>query len=267
MLLQGRDARAGRRTRVRRAIERGEIANLYQPIVDLTSGEVTAVEVSPRWYDNGRMVSLAKVRADGDRALSPQIAAATLELLENDLALLWDGRGRIPACVLPISKAQLKSHEVMDRLCHIARLVSAGSSIVRLQLDGDPRRALGWPLRSKLLDSFNSGVSTVQDAAEAAGSLLTPGTMPLCHVRVPLEAMRNRRPGADMVLRTLIETAHQQRMDVSALGITSAEDVGTALSFGVHRGQGGYVGDCMPIEAVLERIRRHRLKPDQELVG
>ena len=270
-LLVEHEGRATRRKKIRRAIEAGEGLNLYQPIVDLMSGEVVAVDVTARWYDEGRLAELGtlpgEVPGDTDRAIVPQMAAAMLELLEHDLGLLWgDGRGRLPACLVPLTRAQLRSHEVLDRLRRMAGRVSSRAGILRLQLDGDPRRDLNWPLRSKFLEVLGSGVGTVQRAAEAAGTLLAPGTLPLSHVKVPLEAIRFAQGGAgDTVLRALIEAARQQRTDVSAVAVASAEDVEAALAYSIHFGQGSHIDDAMPIEGILERIGRHPSNPQRRL--
>ncbi|ORE93597.1 PAS/PAC and GAF sensor-containing diguanylate cyclase/phosphodiesterase [Stappia sp. 22II-S9-Z10] len=249
------EGRSERRKRIRRALKAGAFVNLYQPIVDVKTGAVVAMDVAARWRDEERLADLSLIGEEEEQSLLPQVGAAVVELMVRDLESLAAGCDRLPVCILPLRSAHLHAAEVLDGLDEARAILSRSGGRLRLQLDGDPRPSLTWPLRTRFLDLLSSGVGVVQRAQQAAGALLSPGSLPLRHVKLPLDAIRSAETGAgDLVLRALIEAARQRGLMVSALAVATSLDVQRVAAYDVRYAQGTHFGDAMPLERFKERL-------------
>ena len=228
-------------TALAKAIDDGEIVPWYQPIVDLTTGEILGVEALARWHrptgdveDPAIFIPLAErsdLIIDLDRAV-----------MRHALQDLREWQQTFPAfrISLNVSGRNLHRDGWVDVVRHIARDGGVSPASIDLELTESARpteheagrrvieaiRALGFRV---WFDDFGSGWSALQDLV----------SFPVDGVKMgrSFAAELGTRAG-DTVLRAVSAAAHELGLKVTIEGIESNEQAVLARDLGCNYGQG-----------------------------
>jgi len=243
-----------------RAVAEHEIRVSFQPIVDLTSGEVLAAEALARWHhpDKGDLDPRRFLEAVERSGILPAFADAVL-----DQALLavvdWRDAGfdlpvavnvsprslldrRFPAAVA----ARLRTHDVPpDRL--ILELTES-LTLSQLEIVDQVLGALRDDGIRLALDDFGTGFS----------SLAMLSRVPVQELKIDREfvAAMETSPEAAAVVRSTVDLGRSLNLTVVAEGVESEYQRRTLWELGCVAGQGHLFARPMPAPRLLAALRR-----------
>ena len=223
------------------AIDDGEIVPWYQPIVDLSTGEIVGVEALARWHHpTGAVEDPAVFIPLAER--SDLIINLDLAVMRRALLDLREWQQTLPALriSLNVSGRNLHRDGWVEVVRHIARDAGVSPANIDLELTESARptepkagrrlieaiRALGFEV---WFDDFGSGWSGLQDL-----------------LRFPVDGIKMDRYFAaelgtrvdDTIIRALTTAAHELGLKVTIEGIESNEQAVLARDLGCHYGQG-----------------------------
>ncbi len=228
---------------LRVALRTGGIAAVYQPIVDLSDGHMTAVETLARWMHDGMQVSPVEFIPLAGR--SGLLAELTDHMLEQACAQLakwtrdFGDRGlRVGVNIPPQLMADLDFPERVGRVLsrHSVRAEQLVLEITEDALLGDLATAravtsrLGMLGTSLSLDDFGTGYS----------SLLHLQRIPLNALKIDITfiAEIDRDPEAERFLRAFLALGRDLGMSVTAEGVEREEQAATLRRLGCPFAQG-----------------------------
>ena len=255
-------SRLSRETELRQAIESGRLGTYFQPIVDLTSGRIVALEGLARWPDGdeevapsefvaiaeetgmigplGRLVLGSACRTLGDwrdrRVVDPDVHISVNVSARQlaDASLVDDVRAALGAAGLPASALALELTEstLMDN--------PAGVREVLERLCG-----LGVGVQ---LDDFGTGYSSLTLLNHFPGDTLK--------VDRSFVATLHVRQESQMIVRAIVALAHNLGMRVIAEGVDHADQVRHLRELGVARGQGFLFSMPLPAGEMEDLLAR-----------
>lgn len=245
---------------LRRAIERGELRLHYQPLVNLTNGEMVGLEALLRWQHptRGLMPPLSFIPLAEDTGLVLPIGRWVLETACEQLR---DWQQRLPAArklalSVNISARQFAQAELSGIVAQVLDHTRIEPSCLELEITESVvmdqseasverlrgLRALGVRL---VLDDFGTGYSSLAylrrlpldtikvDRAFVSGLGDTPLDMP--------------------IVRTVVALAHNLGVDVVAEGIETPAQLAELRGLDCDRGQGFWFARPLPADEI-ERL-------------
>lgn len=246
---------------LRHALDHDQVVLHYQPIVDVASGSVVAVEALLRVHDGGgQVLSPAElIEAAESSGLIARLGAQVLQVTAEQLASWTDRAGMPDQISVNLSPRQLSDRNLPARVQDA--LASAGVSPSRLWLELSESilispqptvdaaisylRALGVKVG---LDDFGAGKSSL-------GYLK----------RFPLDFVKIDRTligglGVDeqdtAIVRATIELAHNLGLTVVAVGVETEEQLEILDLLGCERAQGFLFSPPVPADALADAVRR-----------
>jgi diguanylate cyclase (GGDEF)-like protein len=248
--------------RMHHAIERREFVLHYQPIVDLTSGAVTAVEALIRWQPpGGEMVPPNNFIPLAERTglIAPitdwvieQVCAQTADWRRRGLELdvgfnfpvgMWD-RSTLLNTLAVIRAHGLTPQDLVIEVTESAVVTDAERSSGAI----DVVREHGIRLA---IDDFGTGYSSLSRLAKLPASVL----------KVDRSFVQGvpHDPRSVTLTKTIIQLAHGIGMDALAEGIETEDQRRFLADLGCNLGQGFLFSRPVPvaeIESMLESARR-----------
>ncbi|WP_104434195.1 EAL domain-containing protein [Kineococcus xinjiangensis] len=240
--------------RLRSTIQEGGLQLHYQPVVDLCSGRVTAVEALARWCD----VELGFVAPDQFIALAER-TGLILDLgrwvLRTACAEVasWRAVSSSMRISVNVSAVQLADPDFVSDVADV--LAGTGLAPERLCLEVTETAAIAdlEEATSRLQDLRRLGVRlALDDFGTGHSSLTTLRRLPVHTVKIDRSFVdRVATSPADAVLvRLVIDTAHSLGRRVCAEGVEHAEQAQQLLAMGADLAQGWFFG--MPLAPSAE---------------
>jgi diguanylate cyclase (GGDEF)-like protein/PAS domain S-box-containing protein len=241
---------------LRRAVEREELLLHYQPLVELASGRVVAVEALLRWEHPQRGLLKADqfIRVAEECGMIAAIGEWTVrETLRQ--AAAWEEAGLELGMSINLSPTQLAdprlpetvaqsietSGVVAKRLCfEITERAAVDAGIAPL----NALKALGVTLA---LDDFGTGFSSLNQIRR-----LPP--VDILKIDQSFIVELGRKPADTAIVAAIISMARALSLTVVAEGITRASQARELIALGCDQGQGFYFGrptDSDEVEALL----------------
>ena len=253
---------------LRRALERDELELYYQPLVDLDSRKIVAVEALVRWRHPQRGIVLpgAFVPVAEESGLIVPLGRWVLHEACRQLAR-WtaDPQIDLPRLTVNLSGRQLAEKTLPEELDEIMRQT------------GVPPERLGLELtESVLMEETSSPTAVLQDLKALGVRLMLDdfgtGYSSLNHVkRFPIEAIKVDREfcagvvedaGDRHILRAIVSMASAMDVAVVAEGVESPEQARWLRHLGIALVQGYAFGRPMPA-AAMETLMRDGLPLDR----
>jgi diguanylate cyclase (GGDEF)-like protein len=226
------------------ALAHNEIVVHYQPIVDLRSGEVRAVEALVRRAHSDRLVGPSEFIPHVER--SPVVRTLTLAVASDVLRRLaeWDRRGHRLEAAVNVPYRMLDDEELITGLREL--LEKIGIEPERLTLEVVPSGpGAGSSIDETQIKRLRRvGVRLSLDDLGRASSIAAIRTLPLDQAKIDAMFLHNlgRDERSRAIVRSLVELAHELRLEVVAEGIETRLAWETAAQLGCDRGQGYYFG-------------------------
>ncbi|HMG80863.1 MAG TPA: EAL domain-containing protein, partial [Xanthobacteraceae bacterium] len=251
---------------LRRAIEREEIAILYQPIVRLEDRAVAGFEALARWDHPkmGRMSPQEFIGIAEEIGLIVDLGLFVLERAAKQLST-WQRtlRQRNPLFVsVNVSSRQLLRHDLIQDLRSVLTRSAVARGTLKLELTEsvvmeNPEHAAQMLQRIRelgaglALDDFGTGYS----------SLSYLQRFPFDTIKIDQSFVRTTSKGTrPVILRSIVSLAHDLGMDVVAEGAETDSDAVELSQLGCEYAQGFLFGAPMTAEKA-----RELLQPDKNM--
>ncbi len=256
---------------LRTALERGEMALYYQPMIDLTSGKLSGMEALLRWRRaGGEIVSPMKFipAAEESGLIIPigtwVLAEACRQVME------WKKAGFDAAPIaVNLSVRQVRHAALVETIVGVLEETGADPAMIELEITESTAmqdientteklrklRDLGFKI---VIDDFGSGYS----------SLLRLSTLPISALKIDRFFIQNigDDPNIAAIVMAVVSMAHHMNLQVIAEGIETANQLdylkslqwnqqdGKALL--CDRGQGFFFARPIPAEQVQSTISK-----------
>jgi len=247
---------------LRRAIERQQIAVLYQPITRLASNQLAGFEALLRWDHptKGRLGADDFVPIAEETGLITELGTYVLsQALEQ--AVRWHKalpRERDPLFVsVNVSSRQLFRQDLVQEIRLLLAREAVPKGTLKLEITEslvmeNPERAveiLSWLKTfgaSLALDDFGTGYS----------SLSYLHRFPCDTIKIDRSLVRDSglNGSSPMILKSIIALAHELGKEVVAEGIETERDAAYLRSIGCEFGQGYYYGEPMSAKDVASLL-------------
>jgi diguanylate cyclase (GGDEF)-like protein len=260
---------------LRKALERQQIAVLYQPITRLASNQLAGFEALLRWDHptRGRLGPEDFIPLAEESGLIVELGSYVLgQALEE--ASGWHKvlpRNRDPLFVsVNVSSRQLFRQDMVQEIRLMLAREAVPKGTLKLEITEslvmeNPERAveiLTWLKTfgaSLALDDFGTGYS----------SLSYLHRFPCDTIKVDRSLVRDSglNGSTPLILRSVIALAHELGKEVVAEGVETAADASYLRSIGCEYGQGFYYGEPMAAKDVadlLAALASHRRRKERE---
>jgi diguanylate cyclase (GGDEF)-like protein len=236
------------------AFEHDEIVVHYQPIIELETGEIRAVEALVRRVRADRLVAPSEFVPHIER--TPLVRTLTLAVVSDalDRLLEWDAEGHRLDAAVNIPYRMLDDPDLLTGLRE--RLEDSPISPVRLTLEVVPSGpGAGSELDASMLELLRDlGVKLSLDDLGRASSVAAIRTLPLDQVKIDAMFLHDAGRGgrADAIVRSLVELAHGLGLETVAEGVESKLAWDAAAALGCDLAQGFYFGHPMPAKKLSD---------------
>jgi diguanylate cyclase (GGDEF)-like protein len=260
---------------LRKALERRQIAVLYQPITRLASNQLAGFEALLRWDHptRGRLGADDFVPIAEETGLIGELGSYVLsQALEE--AVRWHKvlpRERDPLFVsVNVSSRQLFRQDLVQEIRGMLAREAVPKGTLKLEITEslvmeNPERAieiLSW------LRNFGAGLA-LDDFGTGYCSLSYLHRFPCDTIKVDRSLVRDsgRNGSTPLILRSIIALAHELGKEVVAEGVETADDAAYLRSIGCEYGQGFYYGEPMSpkeVQDLLAVLASHRKRVQKE---
>ncbi len=251
---------------LRRALERDEIAILYQPIVRLEDRSIAGFEALARWNHPklGRVSPVEFIKIAEETGLIVELGLFVLDRTARQLST-WQRtlRQREPLFAsVNVSSRQLLRHDLIQDLRTVLARSPLARGSLKLELTEsmvmeNPEHAAQMLHRIRelgaglALDDFGTGYS----------SLSYLQRFPFDTIKIDQSFVRTTAKGTrPVILRSIITLAHDLGMDVVAEGAETDSDAVELFQLGCEYAQGFVFGEPMTAERA-----RALLEPDSKM--
>jgi diguanylate cyclase (GGDEF)-like protein/PAS domain S-box-containing protein len=251
---------------LRRAIERREIAVLYQPIVRLEDRSIAGFEALARWDHPklGRMAPDEFITIAEEAGLIVDLGTFVMDQTARQLAI-WQRATRSQPPIFAsvnVSSRQLLRHD----LIHDIRSVLSRSSIARgtLKLELTESLVMENPEHAaqmlQRIRELGVGLS-LDDFGTGHSSLSYLQRFPLDTIKIDQSFVRTTTRGTrPIILKSIIAMAHDLGMDVVAEGAETDSDAVELYQLGCEYAQGFAFGEPMDADATMRLLAQERLE-------
>jgi len=278
------DARARVRSEavLRSALDAGRLALLYQPVIDLATGEVAGVEALARVVDPqlgplspALFVGVAEetglvVRLDEWVLGRASAMASRWRPPAPDAPCLRGGQHRAPTVAVNMSSKTLSRPDLAQLVGGALRLSGTPSSRLLVELvehslldQGDSARATLAGLQSLGvgvgLDDFGTGWSAL--------SYLSALDLAFMKIDRCFVARLGTDTSATAVVKAVIDLAHAHRLTVVAEGVETEDQARRLVELGCDHGQGWWFGRPTAEEALDGAVRTWYARAEQSGFG
>ena len=260
---------------LRKALEKRQIAVLYQPITRLASNQLAGFEALLRWDHptHGRLGPEEFVPIAEDAGFIGELGSYVLgQALEE--ASRWHKvlpRERDPLFVsVNVSSRQLFRQDLVQEIRLMLAKEQVPKGTLKLEITEslvmeNPERAveiLTW------LKTFGASLA-LDDFGTGYCSLSYLHRFPCDTIKVDKSLVRDSglNGSTPLILRSIIALAHELGKEVVAEGVETAEDAAYLRSIGCEYAQGFYYGEPMTskeVEDLLSALASHRKRQQRE---
>jgi len=256
-----RSARIDIEQALRGALRRYELFLVYQPQLNIASGQVTGLEALVRWQhpENGVMnpldfIGIAEesnlIHLLGDHVF--QIACAQIKRWQDN------GMGPIPIAV-NVSPRQFQWEGIAQRLLSIIEASGVSPSLLQIELTESAIMKDSDGARRKLSELKRHGISlSVDDFGTGHSSLASLQSFPIDTLKIDRSFVERAETEEGIaILRAIVLMAHTLRMTVVAEGVETEAQLALLRKIGCDHAQGfllAYPVVADEIPALLQRL-------------
>lgn len=234
---------------LRRAFTSGELTAFFQPLYDLKTGRVVALEALCRWKHpaHGLLLPDRFIQVAEHHGLIADLGRVMLEE-SGRRAAEWHRRGVHVGLSINVSPSELRpefADEVLERLGALG--LPAG--VVTVEITESPQMSDSCDEHLTLQKLLAGGVGiAIDDFGAGHTSLESIRRVPFTEVKIDRSLMQDDRASADELVTRCVELAHERSAVVVAEGVETPEHLARALSWGCDRAQGFYFAPALPAE-------------------
>jgi EAL domain-containing protein (putative c-di-GMP-specific phosphodiesterase class I) len=248
---------------LRQAIRRGELLVHYQPIVDLNSNRVNAVEALVRWQHptRGLLAPAEFISIAEETGLIVPIGQWVLEETCRQV-VAWQSnfpRHKALMASVNLSPRQFQESNLVEQVTRAVREAGIAPGSLKLEItegvimqDVEFTIKTLWQLRELgvqlAIDDFGTGYS----------SLAYLKRLPLDILKIDRSFIRGIGHDAEdtAIVRAIVSMAKSLNLSVTAEGIETAEQAALLRGWNCERGQGYFFGRPADAAALTELLRK-----------
>ncbi|MFC1813591.1 putative bifunctional diguanylate cyclase/phosphodiesterase [Thermodesulfobacteriota bacterium] len=242
-------------TELKTALEKGQFRLHYQPIVALSSGEITGFEALIRWQhpDKGMVPPLEFISLAEETGLIIPIGLWVLEEACRQVGE-WDTRldnGRRIIMSVNISALQLKEDSFLDNLNGALVKAQLQGSLLKLELTESAIIDNPDQVDRVLTEVQKMNINTaLDDFGTGYCSLSYLHRYPLNTLKIDQSFVRDieTEHKNQRIVQSTIELAHKLGMDVIAEGVQTDKELEVLRDMDCEYGQGMYFSPPLPAE-------------------
>jgi len=245
---------------LRLAIEREEFRLVYQPKINLASGQMVAVEALIRWQHPargligpGEFITLAE-----DSGLIAPIGQWVIREACRQ-AQAWRRNGLVPPrCAVNLSVRQFNVDGLVDDVVQALAATQQDASALEIEITesllmANPERAL-----QTLMQLHQMGVHiAIDDFGTGYSSLAYLKRFPAQTLKIDRSFVKDLPDDADdaTITRALVAMAHSLGLEVVAEGVETEAQLAFLHNIGCDEAQGYLLGRPMPPEQLAARLQ------------
>ena len=244
---------------LRRALEREEIRNVYQPIVDLKSGRIAGFESLMRWEHprRGAINPSAFIPIAEETGLIVQLGAYAMQTAATDLKRWREETGNHKLFVsVNVSSLQLMRQDLFGTVQSVIQRTNIEPSGFKLELTEsllmeDPERAT---MVLKKLRDLGVGLS-IDDFGTGHSSLSYLSQFPFDTLKIDRSFLIDKSVRRVPMLKALVSLGRDLGMTVVAEGVEGHEDARMLREFGCTYVQSFAFGEPREADQVVRLIK------------
>jgi diguanylate cyclase (GGDEF)-like protein len=240
------------------AMDNGELALFYQPIVDLNSGQVVGAEALLRWQrpEQGLLLPGEFLDVAGEVGMAEALGRWTIDRALTEL-VIWRESENLPdlfRLTLNVSARELSEPSFAQTFEELTRKHGVAPSTISMDLSADAARvAAGSPGAVEQLSQM--GVQfNLDDFGAQDCNLSWLQQLPITSLKIApefvgaLDSLSN--PHGAVMVRALIALGHELRLTIVAEGVETPAQAAALRVIGAEFAQGYHLGHPGPREQV-----------------
>ena len=245
---------------LRHSIERGELALHFQPIVDMRSRQVVAVEALCRWRhpERGMVPATEFIALAEESGFIRQLGLWTLAEALRQRAHLWPEEGRRGDVAVNMSLRNLRSAELPAVIDNLLRTWNVPPSALRIEVTETSAMADVERTLATLTQLHEMGVAiSIDDFGTGYSSLAYLHRMPVDQLKIDRSFILDLEENANSqaIVGSTIVLAHSLGLKAVAEGVETAEAYKRLAALGCDLAQGNYFGAPLPPEELAPALR------------
>lgn len=251
---------------LRRALDRNEFVNYYQPKVELATGRIVGVEALVRWMDprRGLVPPGEFVPALETTGLIGDVAQKIMERAVEDWRSWRDGGLMAPRIAVNVAAAQLRNEDFVQTLQQALAIIGGDPSALGIEVTESilisnmeraidvlqQVRSLGMPVA---IDDFGTGYS----------SLAYIVTLPIDELKIDRAFVKKITADAayEGIVRTCVSLARGLNLKVVAEGVETEGQAAALRALGCDQAQGFYYSPPVPADQLVRMLKSGALQP------
>ena len=252
-------------TELRRALDKDQLKLFYQPLINLSTGEVSGFEALARWEheDRGEISPTEFIPVAEESGLILQLGRWAMNKAAETLAG-WDAKAgeRVPFNLgVNLSAIQVARDDTAGMVESALR--SAGLTGERLTLELTESSIVQDPARAtRVFDALKALDATVamDDFGTGYSSLAYLQRLPIDVLKIDRSFVSGMMvdPDSVAIVRAVLRLADALGMSTTAEGIETVELATTLAALGCDSGQGFYFAKPLEADAALEYWKSRR---------
>ena len=240
------------------AMDNGELALFYQPVVDLHSGQVVGAEALLRWQrpEQGLLLPGEFLDVAAEAGMAEALGRWTLDRALTEL-VLWRESENLPdhfRLTLNVSAREIKDPQFAQGFEELTRKHGVAPTMLSIDLSEDAARAAaaspaGVVALSQMGVRFN-----LDDFGARECSLMWLQDLPISSLKIAPEFVAaldsTSNPHGAVMVRALIALGHELRLSLIAEGVETPAQAAALRVIGCEFAQGYHLGHPGPREQV-----------------
>jgi diguanylate cyclase (GGDEF)-like protein len=259
------DSRGEIENDLRKALEKGQIKVLYQPIVYLPTKELAGFEALVRWEHpkHGILNPLSSDTVSGDSDLAIKLGSYVMVRAAKDAArwLTELPRAERPLFVsINISSPQFFRPEAIQEIRHVLGRNMVPSGTLRLEIAESLVMENPEQAAEALKVLRGSGVElSLDDFGTGYSALDYLNRFPFDTIKISRELVRGSgSANGAAIMRSMVALAHELSKTVVAEGVERANEATFLRSIGCEYAEGYHFGEPIPDRAVMQLLKMVR---------
>jgi diguanylate cyclase (GGDEF)-like protein len=240
------------------AMDNGELALFYQPVVDLHSGQVVGAEALLRWQrpDQGLLLPGEFLDVAGEVGMAEALGRWTLDRALTEL-VLWREAENLPdhfRLTLNVSAREMKDPQFAQSFEELTRKHGVAPTMLSIDLSEDAARiAASSPAGVVALSQMGVRFN-LDDFGARECNLSWLQDLPISSLKIAPEFVAaldsTSNPNGAVMVRALIALGHELRLSLIAEGVETPAQAAALRVIGCEFAQGYHLGHPGPREQV-----------------
>ena len=240
------------------AMDKGEMALFYQPVVDLNSGQVVGAEALLRWQrpEQGLLLPGEFLDVAGEVGMAETLSRWTLDRALTEL-VVWRQAENLPdhfRLTLNVSARELNDPHFVQTFDELTRKHGVAPNMISIDLSEDAARAAAES-GAAVSQLSQMGVQfNLDDFGARECNLSWLQDLPITSLKIAPEFVgaldSTSNPNGAVMVRALVALGHELRLSMVAEGVETPAQAAALRVIGCEYAQGYHLGHPGPREQV-----------------